>query len=98
MGHKRLDVYLGCFFALLFLLLFLLIPSHSRSQDDDLSFVTSNDSVIVSEGGTGTFTVELSAQPESAVNATVGAVDGDGDISVQEGGSLLGPGRRLFDF
>jgi hypothetical protein len=50
--------------------------------------VTNSDTVIVSEGGTGTFTVMLNEQPESAVNATVGAADGDGDISVREGGSL----------
>ncbi len=53
-----------------------------------LSFVTNTDSVTVPEGGTATFQVKLSAQPSSAVFASVSRFSGDTDITVQSGSSL----------
>ena len=45
-------------------------------------FVTDRDRVEVPEGGTATFAVSLSAQPQSEISATVSRTDGDSDISV----------------
>ena len=60
----------------------------TEMDNDSLNFVIDTDPVGVPEGGTATFGVKLSAQPTSAVNATVVRTSGDTDISVTGGGSL----------
>jgi urease beta subunit len=57
-------------------------------DNDTLTFVTSTDTVNVSEGATASFQVRLSAQPSADVSVTVARVAGDTDITVQTGGSL----------
>jgi hypothetical protein len=57
-------------------------------DNDTLTFVTSADAVTVSEGGTQSFRVKLSAQPSSTVNVAVSRVSGDSDITVQSGSNL----------
>ncbi|MCK4762901.1 MAG: tetratricopeptide repeat protein [Candidatus Aminicenantes bacterium] len=55
---------------------------------DELLFITDLSEVTVPEGRSATFQVKLSSQPSSTVNATVGWVSGDNDITVQAGSSL----------
>ncbi len=50
--------------------------------------VTNTNSVIVPEGGTGTFQVRLSAAPASNVTVNVSRSGGDADIAVQSGAAL----------
>ncbi|OQY59149.1 MAG: hypothetical protein B6245_08195 [Desulfobacteraceae bacterium 4572_88] len=57
-------------------------------DDDTLSLETDTTAVTVSEGGTATFKVRLTAQPESNATVTVSHKSGDADISVQSGASL----------
>ncbi len=59
----------------------------ATESDNDI-LMTDTASVTVSEGGTGTFNVKLSAQPASSVAVTVARSAGDTDISVKTGGSL----------
>jgi hypothetical protein len=54
-----------------------------------VNFVTDRERVDVGEGSTAAFNVKLSAQPGNEFNVTVSAVDGDGDISVLAGNSLI---------
>jgi hypothetical protein len=54
-----------------------------------VNFVTDRDRVDVGEGSTAAFNVKLSAQPQSEINVTVSFLDGDGDISVLAGTSLI---------
>jgi hypothetical protein len=49
---------------------------------DNLNFITDTNRVLVPEGGTAQFTVQLSAQPSSEVTAAVSLESGDPDITV----------------
>jgi cellulose 1,4-beta-cellobiosidase len=60
----------------------------AEQDNDPLNFVTSADTIIVPEGGTASFSVRLSAQPSSNVDATVTRINGDTDIDVQSGSNL----------
>jgi len=51
-------------------------------------FVVDKEAVTVPEGGTASFRVKLSSQPEATVSVTVKRVSGDRDISVRTGDSL----------
>ncbi len=53
-----------------------------------VTFVTSSAGLFVSEGGTGTFQVKLSAQPAATVTASVAWASGDTDLSVTGGSTL----------
>jgi hypothetical protein len=53
-----------------------------------VTFVTSQDTIQIPEGGTASFNVRLSAQPTANVNVTVGRESGDNDISVISGAAI----------
>lgn len=48
-----------------------------------VSFVTDKDNIEIPEGGTASFNVSLSAQPQADVNVTASVASGDSDITVQ---------------
>jgi hypothetical protein len=60
-----------------------------ESDDDDLAFVIDCDTVVVAEGGTSEFHVRLTGEPSEDVHVLVSRSKGDGDITVQSGGSLV---------
>lgn len=56
----------------------------TESDNETLNFVTDTDLVIVPEGGTATFNVQLNAEPETAVTVNISIIGtSDPDISVQ---------------
>ncbi|MDD4858233.1 MAG: T9SS type A sorting domain-containing protein, partial [Candidatus Krumholzibacteria bacterium] len=61
----------------------------TESDDDDLAFVLDQDTVVVAEGGTSEFHVRLTGEPSADVHVLVTRSSGDGDITVQSGGSLI---------
>ncbi|MFA4948200.1 MAG: T9SS type A sorting domain-containing protein [Candidatus Krumholzibacteriia bacterium] len=60
-----------------------------ENDDDVLAFVLDQSTLAVPEAGTAQFHVRLGNQPPSSVSALVSRSSGDGDISVQSGGSLI---------
>ena len=54
-----------------------------------LAILTSADAVTVPEGSNATFQVKLNTAPTNSTTITVGRVNGDTDITVQSGGSLV---------
>ena len=61
----------------------------AEADDDTQAIVTDRDSVSVPEGGTATFQVKLSAKPAADLTVSVNWADGDGDITLQAGASLV---------
>jgi hypothetical protein len=59
-----------------------------NDDEEELTFITDTERVIVPEGGTADFKVKLSEQPAANVNVMVNRHSGDSDISVQSGSSL----------
>ena len=59
-----------------------------ESDNDALSFVLDRSELAVPEGGTAQFNVRLSNTPPAGVSVLVSRSSGDGDITVQSGGSL----------
>lgn len=60
----------------------------SITDNDTQGFVLSALNVLVTEGGTATFTVALATEPTSDVFVDVARISGDSDINVQSGASL----------
>ncbi|MCP4220245.1 MAG: tetratricopeptide repeat protein, partial [bacterium] len=60
----------------------------SEIDNDSLAFVSDDESVTIAEGGSETFRVRLSSQPETAVTANVNRISGDSDITVSSGDTL----------
>ena len=56
---------------------------------DGPAILTSADAVIVPEGSNATFQLKLNTAPTNSTTITVGRVNGDADITVQSGGSLV---------
>ncbi len=52
------------------------------------SFLVVPQSLVVTEGGTSTFTVQLGLLPDSSITATVARISGDVDLVVQAGSPL----------
>jgi hypothetical protein len=63
--------------------------SATEQDNDVLRFVTNTDSVTVPERGTATFSVRLSNEPPSDIQATVSRASGDSDITVESGQNLV---------
>jgi len=61
-----------------------------EGDDDVLHFETDKNSLSIDEGGTGTFQVRLSAQPDTTITATVSNHSGDTDIQVQSSLTFTG--------
>ena len=61
----------------------------TEQEDDTLNIETNIDAVTVPEGGSASFSVRLSALPDSTVNISVTHSGGDDDISITAGGSLI---------
>ncbi|NLF39966.1 hypothetical protein GX586_10995, partial [bacterium] len=61
----------------------------TESDNDAMALVVSDTEVIVPEGGTELFDVQLTAAPEGAATVGVSRVDGDADISVQNGATRV---------
>ena len=57
-------------------------------------FVTNVNSLNISEGRTATFSVKLSAEPDTSVTAAVERVSGDEDVSIVEGSVLTFTGMN----
>jgi hypothetical protein len=70
----------------------------TEGDDDSLYFITNGTPVFVPEGGTGQFSVRLSAQPSSDLNVTVSWLSGDSDITVQSGANLVFTPVDWYDF
>jgi hypothetical protein len=60
----------------------------TEADNDTLGLLVSSTSVSAPEGGTSTFTVQLSAQPTSDVTVSVGRTSGDTDLTVSGGATL----------